>query len=356
MRRAVFTTVGLVAALVAPIAAGAADPPECLGLVATIWGAAGGDVLIGTEGPDVIAGLGGDDLIRGRGGNDVICGGGGSDEIQGGTGDDLIAAGTGADIVAGGPGDDEIEGKDGADQIDGGAGNDVIRGGRGADTGIGGDGIDKCRAESQAGCEVKALGPGDSGAEVAALQSLLAEDALFGGSVDGFYGQQTASAVVAFHKVIERKRITRFRASDWGRLLAFDPIPPVVRADEPHRLEIDITHQVLYLIEDGAVASIVPISSGGEYVYYSRHQRAWIPAHTPRGDFTLRWVDPGWGCDPVTGWCVYNYWSFHTYYGVHGYDPVPSYPASHGCVRLTLWDSDRLMSRFDLGMPVHVWD
>ncbi|HEX9644902.1 MAG TPA: L,D-transpeptidase family protein [Acidimicrobiia bacterium] len=321
-----------------------------------MWGGEGNDVLTGTDGPDVIVGRGGDDHIRGWGGDDVICGGGGADEIHGGAGDDLIAAGPGPDLVDGGPGDDEISGKGGFDVLAGGPGHDFVGGGRGVDAGTGGDGVDECHTESASGCEVRALEPGDSGPAVAALQRLLKEKTFYGGAIDGIYGEATSSAVVAFHKVLERNRIERFRYADWSRLLGFDPLPPVERTEEPDRIEIDITHQVLYLIEDDAVAAIVPISSGGGYLYYSPYQRAWIRAETPRGDFQLRWVDYGWGCDPLTGWCVYNYWSFHTYYGVHGYDPVPTYPASHGCVRLTLWDSDRLTPRFRLGMPVHIWD
>ena len=43
-------------------------------------------------------------------------------------------------------------------------------------------------------------------------------------------------------------------------------------------------------------------------------------------------------------------------YGVHGYLNVPYYPASHGCIRVHVWDADYLHERFYIGMPVHVWD
>ena len=67
---------------VAPGAGGgtpAPDPVTCAGLVPTIVGTAGDDVLSGTPGDDVIVGLAGDDVIIGRGGDDVICGGDGAD-------------------------------------------------------------------------------------------------------------------------------------------------------------------------------------------------------------------------------------------------------------------------------------
>src|SRR4051794_31252055 len=60
----------------------------CEGLVATLLGTAGPDVLIGTSGPDVIVALEGDDRISGREGDDVVCGGEGADVISGGSGSD----------------------------------------------------------------------------------------------------------------------------------------------------------------------------------------------------------------------------------------------------------------------------
>ena len=69
----------------------------CDGLVATIVGGGGADVLPGTSGDDVIHGLQGNDTITGGGGTDVICGGEGNDHIDV-TGADRITK------VFGGPG------------------------------------------------------------------------------------------------------------------------------------------------------------------------------------------------------------------------------------------------------------
>ena len=201
-----------------------------------------------------------------------------------------------------------------------------------------------------------ALGPGDSGADVVALQRALRAKGFYRGAADGEYGPTTASAVVAFHKVIDRDRSESWRASDWRRLDRFTPTSPTRRRGEPARIEIDIGHQVLYLIEDNRVKAIAPVSTGGGYTYISDRTGGPVVARTPRGDFELRWFGRGWNCDPVTGWCVYNYWSFSTYYGIHGYRTVPPYPASHGCVRLNTWDADRLSRHFFVGMPVHIWD
>ena len=109
-------------------------------------------------------------------------------------------------------------------------------------------------------------------------------------------------------------------------------------------------------MRDGEVQQIAHISGGGNYLYWSERNQANVRAGTPRGDFHLQWFRNGWDCDEVTGWCVYDYWAFHPFYGIHGYGSVPSYPASHGCVRLNTWEADALQEYFSIGMPVHIWD
>lgn len=103
----------------------------CGGLVVTIVGTAGDDVIDGTPGHDVIAGLGGDDRINGGAGEDTICGGTGNDVLQGQgdedrlfgeQGDDIldggeggccnVATNTGDDVLSGGPGNDDLHTSD----------------------------------------------------------------------------------------------------------------------------------------------------------------------------------------------------------------------------------------------------
>lgn len=159
---------------------GERDAAACSGLVATIVGTSGDDVLQGTPGPDVIAGLQGDDVILGAAGDDVICGGigddflvgnDGFDVIFGAQGDDTIVAAGGAsgtrlndavgggrffggqgddtifgsnrwDRAQGGPGNDRIQGFDGRDWIRGGPGEDFLEGGNNVDDLHGGNGND----------------------------------------------------------------------------------------------------------------------------------------------------------------------------------------------------------------------
>lgn len=120
-----------------------ADPvfaqPKCSGLIATITGTPGNDIINGTPGPDIIAGLAGNDVIKGLGGDDVICGG---------LGNDLIAGGAGNDQLFGGPGADTLRGNAGKDKLRGGNGNDIHNGGPGMD-----ECLDQIRLHAFTSCE-----------------------------------------------------------------------------------------------------------------------------------------------------------------------------------------------------------
>jgi hypothetical protein len=201
-----------------------------------------------------------------------------------------------------------------------------------------------------------ALRRGDSGPDVALLQQELARRGLFRGEVDGVFGPATAFAVVTFHKILGVERTWQWEEEDSARMANFVMPPLPERPGEPNRIEVDVGRQVLYLIEEGETAAIIPVSTAGGYVYWSHRMHAYVGARTPHGDFTLLRYSPGWSCDPVTGWCIYKAWNFTEYYALHGYHEVPAYAASHGCVRIPIWEADYLENRLFVGMPFHVWD
>jgi N-acetylmuramoyl-L-alanine amidase len=201
-----------------------------------------------------------------------------------------------------------------------------------------------------------ALSPGDSGNAVAALQRRLADAKLYQGEIDGEYGDATRASVEAMHKLLGVEPDSIWGSEDWEALHDLPAARIPIRGHEPDRVEVDIGRQLIYLIKDRNLIAIIPTSTGGSYTYFSPRQGTRVAAGTPRGDFELFRFDPGWRCDPVTGWCVYNYWAFTTYYGLHGYLSVPTYPASHGCVRLHTWNADWMSEQLYIGMPVHIWD
>ncbi|MBU1866662.1 MAG: L,D-transpeptidase family protein [Actinobacteria bacterium] len=204
--------------------------------------------------------------------------------------------------------------------------------------------------------DIPPLASGDAGQAVARLQTELAARNLYSGSVDGIYGPATEYAVMAFHKALGRERTWDWKPGDTDLLLEFEPTGYPIRWDEPDRIEVDVGRQIMFLILDQEVAAILPVSTGGGYTYYSERAHRNVSANTPRGDFELLRYSPGKSCDPLYGWCIFDAWNFTQVYAIHGYGSVPAYPASHGCVRIPLWESARLESLFFVGMPVHVWD
>jgi uncharacterized protein len=105
-----------------PLVLGIDLEERCQGLLPTIKGTNGDDVLKGTNGVDVIMGLGGDDVLTGGNAEDVICGGDGDDTLTGDNGDD---------VLSGGFGNDSLNGVNGDDTLIGGPGTDVLNQGRG---------------------------------------------------------------------------------------------------------------------------------------------------------------------------------------------------------------------------------
>ncbi|HUG74351.1 MAG TPA: L,D-transpeptidase family protein [Acidimicrobiia bacterium] len=200
------------------------------------------------------------------------------------------------------------------------------------------------------------LATGAEGPDVARLQEALAEAGFFNQDVDGVYDERTASAVVAFHKYLRVKRTDEFSAIDWHLLNNLPTAGLPARPGATEYVEVDLSRQLLFVVRDGEIAGILPVSTGGDHTYWSVRNGRSARASTPRGDFALRWRQTGWVCDRTTGWCVYKYWAFSDFYGLHGYRSVPAEPASHGCVRLTVWDADWIEGKLFIGMSVHIWD
>ncbi len=109
-----------------PLVLGIDLEERCDGLLPTIRGTAGNDVINGTNKRDVIMGLGGNDVLNGANAEDVVCGGAGDDVINGGNSDDVLLGGFGNDRVSGANGNDRLVGGPGVDVLDGGGGSNTV--------------------------------------------------------------------------------------------------------------------------------------------------------------------------------------------------------------------------------------
>jgi lipoprotein-anchoring transpeptidase ErfK/SrfK len=106
------------------------------------------------------------------------------------------------------------------------------------------------------------------------------------------------------------------------------------------RIEISRDRGVLLMVEDGEVVRAVHTSTGS----FGR---------TPTGDFRVYVKSLYSWSVPFHVWMPYAAY-FHGGIATHQSPDVPSYPASHGCVRLPEGEAERVYRFVDLGTPVAV--
>ncbi|HWC10867.1 MAG TPA: L,D-transpeptidase family protein [Acidimicrobiales bacterium] len=172
---------------------------------------------------------------------------------------------------------------------------------------------------------------GQAGAAVRELQHKLRE-LRYWVPADGDFGRLTEQAVYAFQKA---NRISvDGRVGPQTRAALANPTAPTPRSTSGRVVEIDKSRQLLYTVVDGELEWVFHTSTGTEKPYRHPSGRTAM-ADTPPGTHTVFWQVDGWD-DGVLG-PLYRPRYFHRDgIAVHGYDAVPPYPASHGCVRVTL--------------------
>ena len=163
-------------------------------------------------------------------------------------------------------------------------------------------------------------------------------------AVPGFgssFGEDFQESVWAFQKVQGLERTGAVDAAFWTRLGR--PRIPQARYLEPaSHIEVDKTRQVLYLVRNGKVTLISPAATAGIAGYY-----------TPEGRFAIYEKRTGWDTSPLG--VLWNPMYFVGGYAIHGGDPVPPYPASHGCVRVPDFVISRLFYAEPYGETVYVY-
>jgi N-acetylmuramoyl-L-alanine amidase len=155
--------------------------------------------------------------------------------------------------------------------------------------------------------------------------------------IDERYDFRTADAVLAFRKVQRMPRVYTVNAATW-RALA-DPVVPRARSrTRSFHIEVDQTRQVLYTVQDGSITNILHISSG--------------KPSTPTHDGTFHVNRKIAGYSP-------NHLYYPSYFdgnrALHGWTDVPTYPASHGCVRIPYWNAKFIFRLAPIGTPVIVY-
>lgn len=156
--------------------------------------------------------------------------------------------------------------------------------------------------------------------------------------ITGYYDGGTSRAVLAFRKTnglgrdgYATKRVYSLVLRNRG---AFRPRFP--RAGR--HVEFDWSRQILALVNRGRAHRVYHASSG--------------KASTPTvfGSFRFYSKQPGTNSH---GMVHSNY--FIGGYAVHGYASVPTYPASHGCIRVPIPNADEVDRQIKLGDPIFVY-
>lgn len=179
---------------------------------------------------------------------------------------------------------------------------------------------------------------GSQGALVVFLESRLSALRYPCGEVDGVYDECTRDAVMAFEKVERLPRDGVAGGAVWQRIFAAQtPAPRLVAAGD--RVEVDLTRQVLFMIDDNAVEEVVHVSTGR--------------LGTPTGHGSIWLRQTGWQ-ECSVGWMYYPAY-FRPHIAIHGSKSVPPYPASHGCVRTPMWIAEHIYDQLPMGLSVDVY-
>jgi hypothetical protein len=183
-------------------------------------------------------------------------------------------------------------------------------------------------------------GEGDYGYDVRGVQKQLSLLGYLAPSdVSGSLDYLTGQALLAFQSWEDVGRTGTVTGRTQLALFGASP-PRAKRSGTGRHVEIFRDLGVLLLVEDGKVVRAVHASTGAGGV-------------TPVGDFRVYVKSLMSWSVPFEVWMPYASY-FRGGIAMHQSPDVPSYPASHGCVRLPEGEAQRVYAFVDVGTPVYV--
>jgi peptidoglycan hydrolase-like protein with peptidoglycan-binding domain len=183
------------------------------------------------------------------------------------------------------------------------------------------------------------LGPGASGESVRLLQSEL-DELHYAVPLSGVFDEGTGRALIAYRKMVGLERVAYAGRQLFEHLAHGGGSFHVRYAGDGRHVEADLTRQVLAEIEPGGrVRTIYTMSSGKP------------STPTVIGRFRVYSKTPGVNSE---GMVDSNY--FIRGYAIHGYAEVPTYAASHGCLRVPIPDAAAIYGWVGEGTPVDVYN
>ena len=202
-----------------------------------------------------------------------------------------------------------------------------------------------------------------NGNDTAVIQLRLSDLGFWLKNVDGVYETTTKQAVMAFQKYVGLKR-TGSVDEETATVLAAAQHKAIGRSDEDLEfdedvVEVDKARQLAFVVRDGATVMTLNVSTGNDKPY--EEPDANTPnvmlkgvANTPVGKYrTDRARSDGWWNGDMGS--IYRPIYFNGGIAFHGSAVVPGYPASHGCVRVSVMAMDQLWKMKVLELGSRVW-
>ena len=188
-------------------------------------------------------------------------------------------------------------------------------------------------------------------AKVREAEELLSNLGYWITKVDGNSDDSTRQGIIAFQKVngFPRTGVLNDRVLKAIRIAT----RPEAKHAGPAHVEIDISRQVILLVDDdGQVTKVLSTSTGNDERYFSEGK--WQKAYTPRGTFKIQRQIKGVRKAPLG--TIYYPSYFNGGIAIHGSNSIPVKAASHGCARIPRFADKEFVNMVKVGMPVYVYD
>ena len=196
------------------------------------------------------------------------------------------------------------------------------------------------------------------GNETARIQLRLFQLGFWLSAADGQYGLTTKQAVMAFEKYMGLEADGKVDQATAEALTTITERPRA-RANAGTLVEVDKGKQVLFFVIDGRTEWILNTSTGNgkEYTEEDKNTPGEMISGvslTPSGLHKVNRERPdGWWEGDLGE--IYRPKYFVGGVAVHGSNSIPAYPASHGCVRVSVPAMDWIWDSGIMPMRIPVW-